>query len=186
MKKKCSFCIADKPDGAIIWICRKCGKRNVNRFLVLSVFVGIGLLVFFIVKYIHNTDEIPIKLPITSYSGSRENGLPHGNGKARYFFGDNDPQNGVYEGYFRNGLRHGKGKMVFDNGNWYEGDYVDGKAEGFGEFFTKGKNERYIGQWISNVLHGKVSVFSAINGNKLYDATWDMGIEVSGSRVESK
>ena len=166
--------------------CGRCGisfKYMPIIMFIILVIIGFGVFIFFSKS---DGDENLKELSIKTYSGSLENRLPHGNGKAEYFFSNNNPDNGIYEGYFRNGLRHGKGKMVFENGDWYEGNYVDGRAEGFGEFFANGKKEKYIGQWINDVLHGKVSVFNTINGKKLYDAIWDMGIEVSGSRVNSQ
>jgi len=97
--------------------------------------------------------EVLKALHIKSYSGESKNGMPHGKGKAEYYFGDNHHQNGIYEGDFKNGLRHGKGKMNFENGNWYEGEYFNGMADGSGIFFDYESEEIFNGEWKWNEMY---------------------------------
>jgi hypothetical protein len=46
----------------------------------------------------------------------------------------------VYDGDLVNGIRHGKGKTVMKNGNSYEGAYENDKRNGVGLYtFSNGK-----------------------------------------------
>ena len=68
------------------------------------------------------------------YEGDFVNNKPEGNGKDIYQNGD------YYIGQFKNGLRNGIGTMYYSNGNiMYEGDLVNDKFEGNGKFF--------LGRW---------------------------------------
>ena len=37
---------------------------------------------------------------------------------------------GVHDGYWKNGVPHGFGKVTYENGDTYEGEFIDGKREG--------------------------------------------------------
>lgn len=45
-----------------------------------------------------------------------------------------------------NGEFHGKGQMTHANGDIYQGEWKDGKAEGTGIFYDK-KGSMYNGEW---------------------------------------
>lgn len=50
-------------------------------------------------------------------------------------FGDTENDIGVYEGdRNEDGARHGQGKACFPNGDIYEGEYEDGRRNGFGSY----------------------------------------------------
>ena len=60
-----------------------------------------------------------------------------------------------YIGQWLNGLRHGKGKEYYKNGNIkYEGDFCNGKFEGNGKYIWN-DGEYYVGQFLNNLRHGK-------------------------------
>lgn len=40
---------------------------------------------------------------------------------------------GVYEGEWKNAMRDGQGKYVWPDRSFYEGDWVEDKANGFGK-----------------------------------------------------
>ena len=64
-----------------------------------------------------------------------------------------------YEGDFLNGKRHGKGVYKYQSGNIYEGDFVEGRKEGYGIFYFKERNEieTYEGMWLNDMAEGKGS-----------------------------
>ena len=52
-------------------------------------------------------------------------------------FGSEKLKNGTYVGEYKNGNFHGKGVLTFDNGEKYEGQFVEGKREGMGTVIFK-------------------------------------------------
>ena len=61
------------------------------------------------------------------YEGDFVNGKSEGHGK--YIYEDGE----YYIGQYLNGLKHGKGIVYYKNGTIkYEGDFVNGKSEGHG------------------------------------------------------
>ncbi len=67
------------------------------------------------------------------------------NGKDIQEFNNGD----VYDGSFLNGKRHGKGKYTWSNGNYYEGDWFEGNKHGKGKYIYKehGVYLSYEGDW---------------------------------------
>ena len=65
-------------------------------------------------------------------------------------------ENGEYYiGDFLNGLKHGKGKLYYkDNTIKYEGDFANDKYEGKGKYIYKSGNF-YIGDFLNGLRHGK-------------------------------
>jgi hypothetical protein len=71
-------------------------------------------------------------------------------GKARYLYDDG----AFYEGEFVKGEFWGKGKLILENGDMYEGDWVDSAKHGKGKYTFKNGNN-YEGDWVANKHHGK-------------------------------
>ena len=81
-----------------------------------------------------------------------------------------DYDNGYYEGDFNEkGERHGIGTFYYDNGNKYEGQWVNGYRTGQGTF-TWANGDKYEGQFVNGYLHGNGTIFWA-NGDK-YEGQW--------------
>lgn len=59
----------------------------------------------------------------------------------------------LLEGYWRGGNLCLYGRVVFSSGDYYIGDFVNGKQEGSGVFVSAGN--RLEGQWKDGVMHGK-------------------------------
>mmetsp|Transcript_94691 Transcript_94691/g.294917 ORF Transcript_94691/g.294917 Transcript_94691/m.294917 type:complete len:268 (+) Transcript_94691:114-917(+) len=60
---------------------------------------------------------------------------------------------GVYAGETTaDGKREGRGKFTYPNADWYDGEWVDGKATGAGTFKTR--DSTYTGQWDQDLKHG--------------------------------
>ena len=67
-----------------------------------------------------------------------------------------------------NGLQHGKGKEYYKNDNIiYDGDFVNDKYEGNGKLIFE-NGEYYFGQWLNGLQHGKGKEYYK-NGNIKYD-----------------
>jgi len=70
------------------------------------------------------------------------------------------------------GKMHGKGTFTFENGNIYEGDWVEDTMHGKGKY-TLPDNNTYEGEWANGKMHGK-GVFTFSNGDK-YTGEWKNG-----------
>ena len=53
----------------------------------------------------------------------------------------------VVAGSFVAGLKSGKGSYQYPNGDWYKGEWFQGKKHGQGTYFVKQGNCYFIGQW---------------------------------------
>jgi len=64
--------------------------------------------------------------------------------------------NAVFEGEVDNeGKPFGRGKLTLANGDFYEGEFVDGCFEGFGVLNKKSEGALYRGQFKKNMRYGK-------------------------------
>jgi len=52
----------------------------------------------------------------------------------------------IYEGQFKNDIYHGYGRYIYSNGNYYIGNWVDGKRSGWGKLVDK-SGKTYEGMW---------------------------------------
>ena len=53
--------------------------------------------------------------------------------------------NGIYEGEIKDNKREGQGIMYFNNGNRYEGGFINNMPEGKGTYFING--DWYVGDF---------------------------------------
>lgn len=82
----------------------------------------------------------------------------------------------VYSGEEKNGVPHGKGKMIYDNGDVYEGEWFDGKENGYGIRYAYFEDEgelhkEYEGEWKDNKREG-LGISYYEDGNKEYEGSW--------------
>ena len=99
--------------------------------------------------------------------------LPIINTKIKDGFGKYIYENGdYYKGEWKNYLRNGKGKLFNKNGKIeYIGDWVNDKREGFGiSHYENGKNE-YTGNWVNDKREGK-GILCYENGKIEYAGDW--------------
>lgn len=80
----------------------------------------------------------------------------------------------IYLGYWKNDKPNGKGKLIYHKGDYYEGDFVDGKIEGFGHYINEINGISYIGTWKNELQDG--------NGTE----KWDNDTEYEGQYREGK
>ena len=114
------------------------------------------------------------------YSGNIENNLPHG-------YGIYETKNIKYEGYFYNGqfhlfgtmydkvvkykytgefkmgMKNGYGVISFDDGKYFEGQFIDNRCDSFG-YMEYSDGEIYIGEFKNNLANGSGTVYYT-NGN---------------------
>ena len=51
-----------------------------------------------------------------------------------------------------NNKRNGKGTHIYDDGNRYEGEWVDDLMRGKGTYYYK-NGEMYVGDWYTNYIY---------------------------------
>ncbi len=105
------------------------------------------------------------------YIGFRnEDGDAEGQGKAVYENGDE------FEGYFVNGEKRGRGKYTWVNGDWYEGNFDD-TMSGFGARYWSKIGETFQGEWKNGERNG-LGVLYHQNG------TYEVGVWKDDKIVE--
>jgi len=113
------------------------------------------------------------------YEGYFKKGLPNGNGTKYYYEGNkkigyyngswiNSKRSGrgemhnykegiIYNGLWKNDKRHGKGKINYTNGDYYEGDFMNGLKEGKGIYYYL--DCYYNGGWKEDKRHGEGKIY---------------------------
>ena len=66
-----------------------------------------------------------------------------------------DSSGNKYIGEWKNDLFHGQGILLSINGDFYQGDFIKGKMEGSGEFYSNKFNYNYTGEFLENKFDGK-------------------------------
>ncbi|XP_031818860.1 MORN repeat-containing protein 1 isoform X2 [Sarcophilus harrisii] len=59
-----------------------------------------------------------------------------------------------YEGEWKDGKKHGHGKLLFKDGSYYDGEFVDGEIIGMGQRYWSSSGNIYSGQFVLGELHG--------------------------------
>lgn len=59
----------------------------------------------------------------------------------------------TYFGMWKDDMINGLGKMILNNGECYEGEFVNDKAEGYGTYVNN-KGCEYVGSWKDNLMNG--------------------------------
>ena len=101
------------------------------------------------------------------YKGEWQEGWINGKGTMIY------PNGEYYDGDFVENERYGEGTYHFNSGNTYEGEWVDGKFNGFGTFFYADGNY-YEGSFRNGKIEGDGTLHIKINGQEVaVTASWD-------------
>lgn len=126
------------------------------------------------------------------YVGETKDGLMHGRG-TRYWDYDDKKWVGewaegeacghvvvsfgdfvVYDGNMEHGLPNGQGIYTdMNNGQRYEGSFVDFKREGEGVLYTEEGDKIYDGEWKNGKYHGYGQYF--LRGQCRYEGNWENG-----------
>ena len=129
----------------------------INKLLVIDVNDRISWNDYFGHKFFENTEdelkEIKDKkriereqLIFKPFNPSEKIGK---NGKMAINYNNGDK----YEGEFVNNVKEGKGIYLYENGDKYEGDFVQDKKEGYGVYYYK-SGEKYEGEFKNDKKHG--------------------------------
>ena len=111
-----------------------------------------------------------ISMAVLFMMGEFSNNLPNGYGN--FYF--DDGTGNYYEGQFKNGKFNGKGtKYNQDNKIIYEGDFVDGMMEGNGKLFYD-NGSYYVGEFKEGKRHGDGNEYDK-NGKWLRGITYYNG-----------
>lgn len=78
-----------------------------------------------------------------------------------------------YTGYVANYRMNGQGKLTFENGDVYEGDFVNGVFNGQGTFTAK-TGWSYVGQFKNGQVDGQGKLTA--KDKKVYQGTFKQGI----------
>ena len=79
----------------------------------------------------------------------------------------------TYLGMWKEDKISGLGKMILNNGEYYEGDFVDDKAEGYG-IYVNNKGCEYVGSWKDNLMNG-IGKMKWKNNNEEYEGEFLKG-----------
>ena len=104
---------------------------------------------------------------IEQYEGDEQDGLPHGEGKAR-FAGRHK-----YEGGFSAGRMHGSGTYTWADGVVYAGSFDQNDVTGEGTY-TWPDGSSYTGAVLKGKRHGE-GVFTCADGGVTYSGGWQLG-----------
>ena len=101
-------------------------------------------------------DKIELKLikllfpNIGEYSGEWNPEKKERHGRGIQLWNDKS----IYMGLWKNDKINGKGKLIDPMGDYYEGDFINDNAEGYGSYIHK-EGPSYIGMWKNNRQDGK-------------------------------
>lgn len=104
---------------------------------------------------------ILMALSVLTVGGRSKTSLTYDNGKI------------TYTGYVRNNKMNGQGKLVYDNGDVYEGGFVNGVFSGKGTF-TSHSGWTYEGEFKNGQAHGQGKLIA--KDNTVYEGTFEQGI----------
>lgn len=104
-----------------------------------------------------------LQLPNGNYHGEVTGHEPVRHGVGKMIFTDGS----YYEGQWMNDKRNGQGIFHFSSGNVYQGYFVNDKKEGYGEFYYAQSEEYYRGYWMNDKKHGLGEYFFR-NGDKFH------------------
>ncbi len=97
-----------------------------------------------------------IKSTGSTYTGNFINGQLCGKGTRTNYWEDvmdEKTYEETYEGDFLNTVEHGKGRLSCTNGNYYEGEFVNGETVGYG--ISHNDRFHYEGNFESGMMNGK-------------------------------
>jgi len=75
-----------------------------------------------------------------------------------------------YKGEIKDGKPHGKGIILYQNGDWREGNFVEGKVNGFGTFYSVENERKDFGEYKNGAREGKGKIEFE---NSVYEGEWN-------------
>ena len=107
----------------------------------------------------------------------------HYYGKGVLVFPEKDSK---FEGEWTDGVSgdiNGKGTFRWSNGDYYVGEYRDGRRSGKGTYYSA-NGDKYVGNWVNSNLHGEGTEISSA-GEVLFKGTFSNGKRDTGYGKES-
>ena len=97
------------------------------------------------------------------YDGEFVDNTEHGKGKL-YKKINNILYNIMYDGDWNNGKYEGSGKLIYEDGNYYLGEFINGKPNGKGKLYDKNNKIIFEGEYASGKKEGNGKLYLE-NGN---------------------
>lgn len=83
------------------------------------------------------------------------------------------PDGSVYKGEKINKMRHGKGKFIYSHGGVYEGDWKNGKMDGYGVLYYADHSIAYQGGWKEDKFEGRGILYNERNSKEIKKEQYD-------------
>ena len=71
----------------------------------------------------------------------------------------------IYEGQWHQGKRNGYGVLTKRNGDHFEGHWVNDQREGQGSYYYHSKNKLFVGEWV--IDQPKVGVYTEVEDDEV-------------------
>lgn len=131
-------------------------RMFISKTLIFRAVFGLIVLVALAYFVIY---PLAMRYFFTAHMGSHNSKLINYNGKVVVYY-DDKKTTPSYEGYLKDGLLQGGGKQYDTNGVLtYDGEFIDGKRNGFGEEYENGELV-YRGEFAYNAYEGKGEQYS--------------------------
>ncbi len=114
---------------------------------------------------LHAGDDAVLATAQGEYVGARANSKPHGVGRLQFENGD------VYEGGFVEGAMTGRGVLTMADGSRFEGDFLRGTLHGKGHF-AYANGDYYVGEFADDAYHGHGKY---VSGSTTYEGSFERG-----------
>jgi hypothetical protein len=85
--------------------------------------------------------------------------MPQGEGRMIY------SNENIYEGQWHEGKRNGYGVLTKRNGDHFEGHWVNDMREGQGSYFYHDKNKLFVGEWVND--QPKTGVYTEVEDDEV-------------------
>eukprot|EP00350_Pseudokeronopsis_sp_OXSARD2_P007106 CAMPEP_0170548592 /NCGR_PEP_ID=MMETSP0211-20121228/6870_1 /TAXON_ID=311385 /ORGANISM="Pseudokeronopsis sp., Strain OXSARD2" /LENGTH=194 /DNA_ID=CAMNT_0010854203 /DNA_START=510 /DNA_END=1090 /DNA_ORIENTATION=- len=105
------------------------------------------------------------------YEGYWLDDLQHGEGIESW--GTAEVPQAIYIGNFFKGKKNGKGRFQWNDGSYYEGDFVDGHFQGFGRYYFADLDKYYEGEFRFSNMEGRG--IETWNDGKRYEGDFKNG-----------
>ena len=135
-------------------------------------------------KKIKINSEQLIKLPLIEFhNGEKYEGEWNFNNYCREGYGISIfPNNKVYKGLWNNNKYGNFGSFFDDNGNYYIGDLLNGKAKGKGEMMMKNKF-KYNGEFDDDLPNGE-GILENYEDNSIYEGEINYGVKEGKGKIK--
>ena len=89
--------------------------------------------------------------------------------KNNYIYGKKQEDYYIYEGELKNKKREGFGKCIYENKNYYIGQWLNDQINGKGKIYTKNNNLIYEGDFVNGKFEGKGTYYDKNGGYYIGD-----------------